>query len=48
MDFREQRSAEFKKQMATLRSLYGSIGLLIAAGIMLAFALGVLVGRTMR
>jgi hypothetical protein len=45
MDFREQRSAEFRKQMAKGRSLYGSIGLLMAAGLMLAFALGVFVGR---
>jgi hypothetical protein len=45
MDVRELRSAEFEKQLAKLKSLYGSIRLLIAAGLMLAFALGVLVGR---
>ncbi len=45
MNFREQRSDEFEKHMAKLRSMYGTIGLLIATGLMLAFALGYLLGR---
>jgi hypothetical protein len=44
-DFYEHRAAEFKKHMAELDALHGVIWQLVLAGMILAFALGVLVGR---
>jgi hypothetical protein len=45
MDFYEHRSAEFKKHVAELDALHGVTWQLVLAGLMLAFARGVLVGR---